>query len=295
MLFSQRARRSAGDMRTYRPILLKDLDIRVPGVDVIRVCLNRHLPETDWVRRHQHEFAQFLLYLTGKGRQQIGGNDFEVNAGTLFLVPAGLEHSFHKERVRAPLCLVVDLRLRDEPSLSRVARHLTSGQLTRVRHLLSQLASLGQNGAEVRASAVILSLVDQLLSASREEAPRTVSTPVARRVMKILQGADLASLCPAEIAAQSGYQRDHLNRILKREVGQTTGQLLSEARLLRAKYLLERGLKVSDVGETVGVLDQNYFARWFKQQTGRVPSAWRSEAFQRQGDSVRGQAIGRDK
>jgi AraC family transcriptional activator of pobA len=34
-------------------------------------------------------------------------------------------------------------------------------------------------------------------------------------------------------------------------------------------------MMVGDVAEAVGMLDQNYFARWFRQQTGRVPSAWR--------------------
>jgi AraC family transcriptional activator of pobA len=262
-------------MRNYRPILLKDLEIRVPGVDVLRVCLNRHLPETDWVRRHRHDFSQFLLYLTGQGRQEIGGLDYEVKAGTLFLISPGVDHAFVEAQVRAPLCLVVDARLEDGGAGGRVAHHLTSGQLTRVRHLLSELQSLKRDDDAVRTGAVILGLVDQLLSASREEAPRVAGRPVARRVMKLLQGADLRELSPADIAVKAGYQRDHLNRLLKREVGQTTGQLLAEARLMRAKYLLERGLKVSDVGATVGFLDQNYFARWFRRQTGRVPSSWR--------------------
>ncbi|MEM7146078.1 MAG: AraC family transcriptional regulator [Verrucomicrobiota bacterium] len=256
---------------------MKDLEIRVPGLRVIRVCLNRHLPEADWVRRHAHDHAQFLCYLTGKGWQEVGERAYEVGAGTLFLIPAGVEHSFRKDQVRAPLCLVVDVGMEGKGDEDRVARHLTSGQMTRVRHLLSELGALRGDEDGVRSAAVILRLVAELSEASREAPPRVAGKPVAARIMKLLQGRDLRELGPKDIAKEVGYQRDHLNRLLKREVGQTTGQLLAEARLVRAKHLLERGMRVADVGETVGFLDQNYFARWFKQQTGRAPSAWRGE------------------
>ncbi|MEM8955629.1 MAG: AraC family transcriptional regulator [Verrucomicrobiota bacterium] len=265
-------------MRNYRPILLKDLEIRVPGTDVIRVCLNRHLPEADWVRRHRHEHAQFLCYLSGHGRQEVGGRAYDVRAGSLVLVPSGVEHAFRKAQVRAPLCVVVDVRLGREPSEDQVLRHLTSGQLTRVRHLLSELASLTRDDDVLRTAAVILRLVAEFSEVARDQPPRIKGKPIAGRVMKLLQGQDLRELRPQDIAREVGYQRDHLNRLLKREVGQTTGQLLAEARLVRAKHLLERGMKISDVGETVGFLDQNYFARWFKQQTGCAPSRWRGSA-----------------
>jgi AraC family L-rhamnose operon transcriptional activator RhaR len=73
---------------------------------------------------------------------------------------------------------------------------------------------------------------------------------------------------------RSGYQRDHLNRLVKRETGLTLGQLRMQRRLARAKELLAQGIRVADVAEAVGVLDQNYFARWFRRQTGQPPSRW---------------------
>jgi len=33
-------------------------------------------------------------------------------------------------------------------------------------------------------------------------------------------------------------------------------------------------MRVADVAEAVGVLDQSYFARWFRRQTGQPPSRW---------------------
>ena len=75
--------------------------------------------------------------------------------------------------------------------------------------------------------------------------------------------------------------QDHLNRVLKRESGMTAGQMLAGARLGEAKELLKREMMVGDVAERVGMLDQNYFARWFKGQTGVTPTAWRRSIVDR--------------
>ena len=53
------------------------------------------------------------------------------------------------------------------------------------------------------------------------------------------------------------------------------GQLRARVRLRKAAALLEQRKSVQETGEAVGILDANYFARWFRQQTGVSPSSWR--------------------
>ena len=79
------------------------------------------------------------------------------------------------------------------------------------------------------------------------------------------------------MASELGYQRDHLNRILKRESGLTLGQHRAQVRLGEAKRLLGKQLAIGEVGSRVGFDDQNYFARWFRAQTGLSPSSWRAK------------------
>ncbi|HWA85899.1 MAG TPA: helix-turn-helix transcriptional regulator, partial [Opitutus sp.] len=76
------------------------------------------------------------------------------------------------------------------------------------------------------------------------------------------------------VVQRSGYQRDHLNRLVKKETGLTLGQFRAQRRLSRAKELLARGVKVGDVAGEIGLPDQSYFARWFRRQTGQSPSHW---------------------
>ena len=85
-------------MRNWRPILLSELGIRLPGVEVLGMALNRHLAETGRVRGHSHEHGQFLLYLTGRGRQVVDGQEVAVGPGKLLFLRPGEKHSFRKER-----------------------------------------------------------------------------------------------------------------------------------------------------------------------------------------------------
>jgi len=36
-----------------------------------------------------------------------------------------------------------------------------------------------------------------------------------------------------------------------------------------------KGVRISLVADRAGFLDQNYFSRWFRKQTGLAPSKWR--------------------
>ncbi len=48
-------------MKNYRPLLIQQLRLRLPGVQIRRLSLNRHLPEAEWVRPHAHPFSQGLF------------------------------------------------------------------------------------------------------------------------------------------------------------------------------------------------------------------------------------------
>ncbi len=97
-------------MKNFRPLLLEDLQVESSGLEVLRLCVNQHLPEVEWVKAHRHDFSQCLLYLSGHGIQQVDGTNYTVSAGSLISVPSGILHAFEKRSLRVPLCLAVDYR-----------------------------------------------------------------------------------------------------------------------------------------------------------------------------------------
>jgi len=268
-------------MRHYRPLLLQDLNLRLPGLRVRRLRLNRHLPETTNVRRHRHAHTQLLLYLGGNGLQRLGETQHPIRSGTLVFLPPGTAHAFRETAPRRPLCLVLDLDLRGAAKRKARLLRLTESDLTHIRH---QLRALGQADSPLRTGTLVLDVLERLLAPlnwPERASPPVEEAPVVRRARRLLRQSEHEPPPLAELARRIGYQPDYLNRLLKQTCGLTLGQLRAEQRFLRARELLREPGTVADVADALGFADQNYFARWFKRQAGVSPSQWSGGAASR--------------
>ena len=272
-------------MKGYRPLLIENLGISLPVLDVLRLQLNEHLQGTG-PGSHSHRHGQLLVYLRGRGAQSVAGNRYAARSGTVIYAAPGEQHSFERERERSPLCLVLDIRLKRglENSRAGVVGMLPATALNHIRSRISQLFAMrdiGKADRQLTVSAIILDVLDALLRAvGRLDArpavnagTRSLTRSAERVILSLLSdpSVDLAFL-----AGKIGYQRDYLNRMLKSECGLTLGQLRASLRLREAQRLLRSGKAIGEVASNVGMDDQNYFARWFRQQTGISPSSWRN-------------------
>lgn len=261
----------------FRQIFSQPLDIRVGPLTVHRLSLNRHLPEKDWVASHSHTYSQFLLYLHGRGSQRIEDDVIPVIPGSMFLLPPKVTHAFVEGTGRRPLCLAIDFKV-ETGGREPVAGNLTRTELHEVREALSFLNRWSEQAVRVepREAAAVLRLVDVLLRVAghleRGVAARS-SPAVVRRVRGVIEVDPNATV--ERIAEKVGYHRDHLNRLLKSTAGLSVGQIKSEIRLKRAKQTLRRHRNIDAAALEAGFPDANYFSRWFRQQTGLSPSAWR--------------------
>lgn len=269
-------------MKNYRPLLIQDLNLQMAGIKVMRLRINRHLPEARW-NEHSHEHDQLLIYLMGRGQQRLGSELYTARPGTVIHIPPGQAHAFEQQASRPPLCLVLDLEMEAGRGIAHTCDQLTADQLAETKARLSTLfrhPQIERREMSFRVAAVVLDVLDMALKAigwlvpvNRFSTARHYS--LARRVERLLEVKDGAEVPLEEIARQSGYQQDHLNRLLRAECGLTLGQLRARLRLKKAVALIEDNRPIQEVGEKVGILDPNYFARWFRQQTGMTPTAWR--------------------
>ncbi len=99
---------------------------------------------------------------------------------------------------------------------------------------------------------------------------------IVRAAQRALHDPRALRLPLASIARSVGYHPDYLNRALKQACGLTLGEMRDEARMQRSRQLLASTVPIAAVAEGVGFDDPNYFTRWFKTQTSRTPSAWRT-------------------
>ena len=76
-------------------------------------------------------------------------------------------------------------------------------------------------------------------------------------------------------ASEMGMSRASLYRKIKALTGEGPSSFIKSMRLKRAAQLLGSGMfKISDVLTYIGILDQSYFSRVFKQEFGVAPTTY---------------------
>ncbi len=264
-------------MKELKPLLLREIEVALPGLRVRRLCLNKHLPEVDALEMHAHGFCQLLCYLSGGGILRTVGDEFRVFPGAVAFVPAGVVHGFTEAVGRRPLCLVMDFEM-DGPHGFSFAQLNQSGA-TRLRSELSELGRLKNpdaREARLRTAASALRILDLQLRAVGVLEPEARAVPAfVKKFIRLASDVDTTENSIARLATETGYQADYLNRKFKEVTGLTLIQQRDALRLDRAKLLIRKGMAIGDVAERVGFNDANYFSRWFKRHMGISPRQYR--------------------
>ncbi len=267
------------EMRNYRPVLLKRLDIRLPGIHIRRLRLHRHLPETDTVADHRHLFSQVVCYVSGRGVVRVNGLQQEVHHGSVVFFPPRCVHGFREPLVRRPVTLAIDFAMRGSNHRDFQIGRLSQESLAKLKRELSDLARMGDAScgtARVASAAIALRAFDLCLRAlgwfASKEHPFSPHVSIFER---LLAQPDALEVPVGLLAKRAGFHRDYLSRKLREATGLTLRERRDAARLQRAWRLLRDGRPVREVGMQVGIADQNYFARWFKKHTGIQPSRGR--------------------
>lgn len=274
-------------MKNYRPLQVSGTGISLPDLRVRGLRLNHHMPEPVWTT-HLHDHGQLLIYLSGRGRQQMGERAYDCRPGTVVYVAPGESHAYSRQMQRAPLILVIDLDLEITRATPHPCALMPQADLTRVRAALSRLLELrtpDHREFHLQTAAMVLEILDRALLAAgwlkpvnrfgdRRTRPLTQFT---ERLLERMNGPDVSL---EEVARHAGYDVTALNRKLKAECGLTLGQLRSRQRLYRAQIYIRQGYPMRAVAERVGMPDNNYFSRWFRQQTGMTPSQFKRSPHQ---------------
>ena len=263
-------------MRLYRQFLPISPDLRVGTWHIRRLVLHHHYPETTELHPHHHRHFQILCYLRGHGKIQIGTRIYAVQQGHVVLIPRELSHSFVRDPSAPPMCLVLDFDWRGFRHRAPLVYHANAGALHQIKRLLAEISRLTKlppppPALGIAAKVVVLqeSLL-QILNLVPSYRTQHLSL-VIQKVNQLMDAMNSEHFSCKEIARQSGYQVDHLNRLFRRETGLTLGQFFSEKRLREAKNNLRTQSTISEAASLSGFEDPNYFSRWFKKLTGVSP------------------------
>ena len=95
----------------------------------------------------------------------------------------------------------------------------------------------------------------------------------------ILEQLSNPNLALGELAKQLGFSTNYLSLLIKKELGMSFQEYVTQQRIQRAKrLLLSTDMKIYEVALAVGIEDMNYFSYRFKSIVGVSPKSFRSGA-----------------
>lgn len=256
-------------MPAWSPILIRKIEIHALGFVLRKLQLNRHR-DTE-VSTHRHDYTQLILFLTGEGLQTVNRRQRHAHPGDLFIIPAGTPHGFTALETSRPVCLVLDYEVKDSPKPRTLHRRLPPETLHELHGLLAQVPPKGR--LTLADYAPILAVIARLLGHS----PVAPTLPPAPQLFEKVRPLLNATTALSEVARQTGYHPDHLTRRLKHETGLGLRAMRNRLRLASAQRALREEASIAEASVRAGFEDPNYFARWFRRQTGRSPSAFRDK------------------
>ncbi|MEE0419169.1 MAG: response regulator [Lachnospiraceae bacterium] len=110
-----------------------------------------------------------------------------------------------------------------------------------------------------------------------ETAPGVITNnTLCAKLHQYIQNHYRQRLSLSDLSAEFGYTDSYINRIFKKEYGQSPLQYINSLKLAHAKELLctSPDLDIKTVASACGYEDARYFSRVFKNETGMTPSAW---------------------
>jgi AraC family transcriptional activator of pobA len=253
-------------------------------------------------RAHQLDFHELLYVEHGRGHVWLDDRRAPLEAGGLVLTAPNQMRRFEIDRPLEGYILLFTPQLSQGVTMdvlgTRGARWLHEGRpgvtigddpATRIRRLLDEMRVEAAHQAP-DSPAMLRAQLAQLMVLlnrewSRESRPLSTS-PLLHRLQALIDRHYRREHRPSFYAGALGLTADHLNAVVRRETGHSTGQLIAHRLFLEARrLLLHTDTSIVSIAGELGFVDQSYFARAFRRIAGCSPSSFRVESRKSTGGS----------
>jgi len=189
-------------------------------------------------------------------------------------------------RTLAALAPTVGLRVPDDVGLigggnDPALCELGAPTLSSIDHHYGRVGTRGSELLERLMGGEAASTADVLLEPAvvpRESTDRHhVADPIVARALHFIEAHSAERIRVAEVAEAAGLGERQLERRMRERRGRSVGQEILEARLERARLLLETSREpLAAIARRCGLGTRRHLARVFRQHLGTTPSAYRA-------------------
>lgn len=248
-------------------------------------------------RLHSHEFHELVFVVSGRGINYTATEQMPLREGSVFFVPPGVEHGYKEvdnlvlynvlygqmlisahilDLVDLPGYRALFLETQTIPNLLLSPSQIS--ELLPIIQLMEKEADDQSYGSGSRTLAYAY-LIELLVSLSRiyDQTPRETNQ-TARRLWEVISYMDSnldKSLSTEELTEVANMSTSTLNRWFKQSTGLSPIEFHIHKRIAKACTLIqERGLSMSEISESCGFKDPNYFSRQFRKVMGMSPKQY---------------------
>ena len=258
------------------------------------------------VEYHYHEFCKVLLLLQGSGGYYVDGQRYLLQSGDIVLLDA---HSIHRpemdpEATYERIILYISPEYLQRQSTADCSlQSVFSGEKGHVLRLtedrkqkLFKIASrLEQDlqsdafGREILSNAGLLRLLVEI-GRNRENPENDRTGPVmpgSDRIVEILRYIDehLSEDLDAETIAKAFFiSKYHMMRQFRRETGTTVHLYITQKRLVKARELMDSGMRATEACYRCGWRSYSSFTRAYNKHLGSTPTGRLDKAGARDAD-----------
>lgn len=228
-----------------------------------------------------------FIYLTGGELTiQSDGNCFNCFPGQILLIPQNKGYSFTD--INEAIGYIGSFSLSILPDVNSVItlrkpylKVFWFDEAIFVNELLKMMTRAYRSKRETLVSKEL-----DLLLTMVGVADEGIANPLVTGFLKAIHDDSRPIRFADDYANECGVSLNWLNRVVRRESGNSVSSWIDQARISRAKSLLkDTEMPIIDIAVAVGLDDQSYFARFFKRHCGTTPSEYRSSTVNKHGKS----------
>ncbi|SHN00108.1 AraC family transcriptional regulator [Cryptosporangium aurantiacum] len=260
-------------------------------------------------KTHTHSFFELAFVLGGEGTHVSPAGRDQLRRGDVVVLRPGVWHSYEEcsDLRLYNLCFGAEILHRElawsraDPGLGYLLwtgpmamqrRGVLNALLPdpRLAECVDHLDALAELGSEstlthrgdmVARLTLTLSVVGRAAAAAREGEPAGLTHPAVLGAMRLLEERSAYPWTLAELADELHLTPGYLVRLFKSATGLPPMAYLARHRVEKAaELLLDTDEPVTQIGQSVGWPDQNYFARRFKAHFGVTATTYRSQFAQ---------------
>lgn len=246
------------------------------------------------VEYHYHEFCKILLLLQGSGGYYVDGQRYLLQPGDIVLLDA---HSIHRPELDSGaayeriILYISPEYLQRQSTAECNLRSVFSGEKGHVLRLTGErkqkifrmAAQLERDldedafGREILSNAGLLRLLVEI-GRNRENPESDRTSPVlprSERIVEILRYIDehLSEDLDAEVLAKAFFiSKYHMMRQFRRETGTTVHLYITQKRLVKARELMDSGMRATEACYRCGWRSYSSFTRAYGKHLGTTPT-----------------------